>query len=151
MREIRFRGKRRDTGEWIIGDLLYTKSVLGTITDCRILESYDTGGASWIDGWSQEVDSETVGQFTGLKDKNGVTEIYDGDIMFRQIKNGKGKVIREYKAAVVYVPELAGYYLAHDGSGTMLGSTYEELGEWAVYGEVIGNIWDNPELLSDKK
>jgi len=89
-------------------------------------------------------------QFTGRKDKNGVNEIYEDDIMFRQIKNGKGKVIREYKAAVVYVPELAGYYLAHDGSGTMLGSTYEELSDWAVFGEVIGNIFDNPELLVQK-
>ena len=90
-------------------------------------------------------------QFTGLKDKNGVTEIYEGDIMFRQIKNGKGKVIRECKATVVYVPELAGYYLVHDGSGTMLGSTYEELNDWAVFGEVIGNIYENRELLDSTK
>lgn len=140
-REIKFRGKRLDNGEWIYGDLVDGDSII----HCN------TAHNGTVFPYRDAVDPETVGQYTERKDKNEVNEIYEDDIMFRQIKNGKGKVIREYKATVVYVPELAGYYLVHDGSGTMLGSTYEELNDWAEFGEVIGNVHENPEFMEGKK
>jgi len=121
MREIKFRGKRIDNGEWMFGDLSTKNSLNTTLI-------YPEG---WLD---VEVDPSTVGQYTGLKDKNG-TEIYEGDI----VQNIYGDIFTvEY-----YGEHWYGYVLtASDGC---VGHLYE----YDEY-EVIGNIHDS-ELLGGAK
>ena len=133
MREILFRGKRVDNGEWIQGDIVQFP-VHGVV---RIVEQEP----SYKDA---EVDSDTVGQYTGLTDKNG-RKIFEGDIIhleYSQVFFG-GVYFGEYTAEVSYKE---GCFIT-DGTNNgdeietpLSGFDNDEL-------EIIGNIHDNPELL----
>ena len=133
MREILFRGKRLDNGEWIQGDIVQFP-VHGVV---RIVEQE----SSYKDA---EVDSDTVGQFTGLTDKNG-RKIFEGDIIhleYSQVFFG-GVYFGEYTAEVSYKE---GCFIT-DGTNNgdeietpLSGFDNDEV-------EIIGNIHDNPELL----
>ncbi|MDY5229539.1 MAG: YopX family protein [Eubacteriales bacterium] len=132
-----FRGKRKDNGTWVDGNLVYTRTTtLGVVTEIYTLEM------------RYEVIPKTVGQCTGLKDKNGKL-IFEGDIVEADgyiffVNFGKcGGVANNEDYGYI------GYYL--DG--------YDEITKKALsYGlrddicyftniEAIGNIHDNPELL----
>ncbi|WP_290083926.1 YopX family protein, partial [Paramuribaculum intestinale] len=71
-RTIKFRGKRLDNGEWVYGDLEYNRA-----KNIARIHTYDEDGEYLI---QHSVDPATVGQFTGLLNKNG-KEIYEGDIL----------------------------------------------------------------------
>ncbi len=117
--EYKFRGKRVDNGEWVCG--YYVE-----IDNGKILDGHKVSAIFTDNGYRREVIPETVGQFTGLKDKNGV-DIYEGDIL-QSIDTGSIWSV-EYKTDGI----------THPGF-TML-SCVKNI-------KVIGNTTDNPELLT---
>lgn len=121
MREILFRGKRVDNGEWAEGGFFYGFNN----GEPRICPQYD---------FSQEVIPETVGQYTGKTDKNG-KKIFDGDIV--RYDNGTGDIAWcDYNAAWMCAEEKGEYW--------------EWFGNMSEI-EIIGNIYDNSELLEEVK
>lgn len=134
VREILFRGKMEDGGEWIYGDLVASKFIC--IHDETVDDESRIG---FID-----VVNETVGQYTGVTDKNGA-KIFEGDIVSI---NGSTEL------AIVH-------YLNLDNK-----SEFETLGWYCTIPkyqyyvhrlennsskyEVVGNIHDNPELLEEE-
>ena len=124
MREIKFRGKRLDNGEWLYGSLVILNGRYFIFDDAN----------------RHEVDPTTVGEFTGLKDKNG-KEIYEGDVIRSPLSEDKTRPHR-----IFY----------HTGNAAFMGALidrkelcYLRLDQDWIYKfgkEVIDNIHDNPEL-----
>ena len=135
MRTIKFRGKTGTTeGEkWVYGYLYKIKSFFSEDYQYFIKNEHLQ---------ETSVDEETVGQYTGLKDKNG-KEIYEGDIIF--IK-GETKLL-DIKGKVEYSNILAQFIITNTGS---IVNEAEPLGDYEEENiEIIGNGFDNPELLEE--
>ena len=122
-REIKFRSKRLDNGEWVEGSLL--QDDYGT---CMIVEFADHH-----EQW-HEVDPETVGQFTGMKDKNSV-DIYEDDI------------IGGSNGSINGIPWPFSLHIQWNDKACEFNTPNWGYMDSTHYYEVIGNIHDNPELL----
>ena len=125
MREILFRGKRIDNGEWVYGDYWHLpEKNFYCISDKE---------------FNRKVTPETVGQYTGLTDKNG-KKIFEGDIVVVPLSGKPAKGIVEY-----FKTDICGFTVITQPqySNYVLQKNY-------AY-EVIGNIHDNPELLEVDK
>lgn len=125
MRTIKFRGKSKKTNDWVYGYLYVTNN--GEYEICQYSKD------SNIENINESVIPDTVGQFTGLLDKNG-NEIYEGDIVkWDEFTGNRYGVISWlcFSFCVVY----------YRRTGT------EVKYELSEDDEVIGNIHDNPELL----
>ena len=135
MRDYKFRGLTY-TREWVYGDLIY--DAVGSTTyynefSQRICWFFEWGGQA-----NAPVKNGTVGQLLNIKDKNG-KNIYEGDIVLKYLKEGPCN--REFKSfgKVFYDIEEARYKINHHENlyCGIIGQTIE----------IIGNIYENPELV----
>ena len=134
-REIEFRGRLKSDGSWVYGDLIHDNHggcyIYPIESMCLSLEN--------------KVDANTVGQFTGLRDKNGV-KIFEGDIVeVISIMCGYKVSIKRMLCEIVYDNDLCCFnFLASDRERCMCVTIPDaEI-------KVIGNIHDNPELSDNK-
>lgn len=145
MREIIFRGKRVDNGEWFYG-----------VPINMVVDGF--GFSTYLDGF--KVIPETVGEYTGLKDKNG-KRIFEGDLFvpytYGEKDNDFAGVIEKRGASFVLRSKNYADSRLDDCVEKIFSHYQPNVGEIFVpknevaQGEVIGNIHDNPELLEVKE
>ena len=144
MREVLFRGKRADNGEWVEGFLLKGNRTY-IVTSEAI--NYMVVSLSYIASVQLvEVDPATVGQFTGLTDKNG-KRIFEGDVI--KTKTGRLCVVYWF-----FSPSFCGWDLkpvdtADNSLQTSAPPAYDLYLQEIL--EVIGNIHDNPDNCQGKR
>lgn len=131
MREILFRGKH-ESGSWYEGDLLTGRKF------------------RWIYAHSLRqhfrVQQETIGQYTGLKDKNG-RRIFEGDV----VDIGRHEPLVNGRYVVFYDTPGHCWSLQRSQEHHNNYFRFSDLNGFAEFSEVVGNIYDNPELLESKK
>lgn len=140
MREILFRGKRVDNGKWVEGNRLGESAIVPK-GQGFLIEGDSIYGCTLT---AYDIIPETIGQYTGLTDKNG-TKIFEGDIVrlkrFGNIECGK----------IVFNTNTDGFEFWHEVTVGAYGEKAmrkENLCAFTVsVVEIIGNIHDNPELL----
>lgn len=141
MREIKFRGKSFETGEWMFGDLIENQGrfFIYKASSETTFKDDDDGQIVLV---AKEVDQKTVGQYTGLKDKNG-KEIWKGDIVKAPLLDPIfGDVLSDAFDNVEIAFNNGSFVVAY-----YKGRHNIYLQDLHSMVEVIGNIHDNPELL----
>ena len=126
MREILFRGKRIDNGEWIEG-YYCPQPYVRFPCEPTIFPAAAMDDGNW---YGERVDPDTVGRFTGLTDRNG-TKIFEGDIVLHKGECGLVGYSYDYGMFEVDFDYCFASFIDISASNC----------------EVIGNIYDNPELL----
>lgn len=138
MREIKFRGRHIETGEWIYGNLIGNDVIVGEIVEWD--DEY------FCTSFWYKVDPETVGQYAGRKTVVDEKEIYQGDILsfVRASYDGSSQGV---ETGYVEWSDDASSWIVRENIGSM-----EE--EWMYLilhnddgVEIIGNIYDHPHLL----
>lgn len=149
MREIKFRGKRKDNSEWAYGYYLPWHSVKDMTGEDVYAQIFEEKDEKHPKGWANVIAS-TVGQFTGLYDKNG-KEIYEGDIVATKLND---KIISV--GDIQFHCGVFGAEWRHAKKDkTMVGSwrqrhNLRRLDDDIIDDiEVIGNIYDNPKLIKE--
>lgn len=175
MREIKFRGKNYD-GIWMYGYLIPTPKPQIHLGNKHIVCACPQK-MSRVDVELYEVEESTIGQYTGLRDKYG-KEIYEGDVLLiKEYKNDaiyfkfnyeeikeelsleevKGELQRSYKALIHYVHYEEGCFVVSpkniDRCKMYISGMFGDMkySQPIFEFEVIGNIYDNPELIKEEE
>lgn len=152
MREIEFRGFSIQLNKWVYGHLC---TYFNNTNTCIMPDGYfvtrnfgevNANGTPKLEdefaigGWIQ-VDPKSVGQYTGVKDKNGI-KIYEGHIVKRREQNDGIRTYKEQNFEVYYNQDKDSNNCRFELKD---GGIFD--GIWTDWLEVVGNIYENPELL----
>lgn len=161
MREIKFRGWREDDHCWVYGDLLQ-------LSGNWMIGRDSLSEALYYSGIKRKspyliVESDSIGQFTGLHDKNG-KEVFEGDIVAEKGRDVRNKLIEtrylirwgEYDNGLDYEDNISGYGVYLEEIVFLRDGVVEQIYDdkiydysWLAHCEIVGNIYENPKLLKE--
>ena len=139
MKNIRFKAKCIRDGKWVSGYYVHLVDERNASESHRIYTGCAEAGAIDLAANWHEIDPETICELTGLKDQNG-KEIWEGDIVRYRCTDWRYKKNAKYTNAII-VRDKYGWTLKDFFKPEM----------WETRFEILGNIFDNPELISTQK